>query len=123
MDESIGSSGSAAIFSTLNVGLDYWQVPIGDEDEDDTSFKSNKSIYPLNSMPFGQIMVLVAFQHCLHIISNRLAWETCLACIDNSIILAKDQQYHISHLNCVLNILLKRVASHKPEKIRFFITV
>ena len=45
MDDCIGFLGDAKVFSTLDCNSGYWQIPVADEDRDETTFVSHEGAY------------------------------------------------------------------------------
>lgn len=71
-------------------------------------------------MSFGLTNSPASLQRALHIILARYNWETCLAYIDDVIILSSSIDDHIEHVDVVLDTLRKAGISLKIYNCAFF---
>ena len=105
MDDCIDSLGDAAVFSTLDCNLGYWQIPMSDEDMDKTAFVSHLGTFRYRRMPFGLKNAPATFQRALDIILSGVRWQVCLIYLDDVIVFSKDYASHLRHLDEVLTLL------------------
>ena len=90
VDDTLETLKGAKIFSTLDLKLRYWQVPIKEEHKNKTAFRTSSSqLYEFNRFPFGLCNAPATFSRLMDNILSGLSWEVCLYYLDNIIVFSK----------------------------------
>ena len=93
----------AKIFSTLDLKLGYWQVPIKEEHKNKTAFRtSSGQFYEFNRLPFRLCNAPATFSRLMDNVLSGLSWEMCLYYLDDIIVFSKDWEEHLHRLQMVL---------------------
>lgn len=80
----------------------YWQIP-GCEDKKKTAFrKSSGKLLEYKVMPFGLCNASFTFSRLMDLTLSGMAWEICLAYLNNVTVFAKGQEEHLQWLELVL---------------------
>ena len=119
IDDWLDSLGDAQIFTTLDCNAGYWQVPVAPEDRDKTTFTSYLGSYRYVRMPFG-LRNAPRHSNELSIILSGVRWQTCLIYLDDVILLSKDAETHLRHVDEVLGPLGRTGVTLKLRKCSFF---
>eukprot|EP00171_Calliarthron_tuberculosum_P006680 IDg6680t1 len=119
IDDCIDSLGNAEIFKSPDVNWGYWQIPLKEEDKEKTAFCSYECLYQFNRMPFGLMNAPVSFQRALDIILARYKWRTCLVYLDDAIVLSKNTEEHLEHVELVLTAWLLEIADPSGRLMRW----
>ena len=120
MDDCIDSLSEAKVFTLLDALWGYWQVPLGEEDKDKTTFTTHMGTFRYLRMPFGLRNAPASFQRALDIILSGVRWKMCLVYIDDIIVFSKDREEHLEHLEHVLSLLQGSGIKLKLKKCFFF---
>ncbi|KAG3070611.1 hypothetical protein PI125_g22943 [Phytophthora idaei] len=83
IDDILDVLGNAKLFSTMDIALGYWNVPMDPDSVEKIAFTSNFSLYEWLVMPFGLCNAVPAFERLMEIILVDLKWRTCLVYLDD----------------------------------------
>ena len=79
IDDTLEALKGAKIFSTVDLKLGYWQVPIKEEHKSKTAFRtSSGQLYEFNRLPFGLCNAPATFSQLMDNVLSGLSWEVCL---------------------------------------------
>ena len=65
IDESLSKLGDAKLFTTLDLGSAFWQVPLRKQDRDKTGFTCELGLFQWKRMPFGLCNATATFQRLM----------------------------------------------------------
>ena len=70
-------------FSTRDLKIGYWQVPIQEQDKEKTAFRTSiGQLFEFNQVPFGLCNAPSTFSRLMDRVLAGLHWETCLFYLD-----------------------------------------
>lgn len=113
-------SGTARVFSTLDVASGYWHIPIADEDKEKTAFTTNSGTYQFRVLPFGLTGAPGAFCRAMHSCLKDLLWKCTLVYVDDIVVWSQDFQTHQKDLAAVFSRLIEHGFQLKLSKCSFF---
>ena len=70
--------GNAKVFTTLDLKSGFWQIPIDENDKEETVFTCHRDLYEYNVMPFGLANDPGIFQELMSIVLQDLGLFTDL---------------------------------------------
>ena len=88
----------STIFSTLDLGSGYWQLPVHVDDQPKTAFSPGPGfgLFQFRRMPFGLSGAPASFQRLINIICHDLSFVTTY--LDDLFVHSKDIHEHMKHL-------------------------
>lgn len=105
MDDCIDFLRSASIFFTLDCNSGYWQIPVVEPDNDNTTFTKHFGKYRYTQMLFGLKNAPATCPRALEIILSEVRWHTCLIYLDDAIVFSNTVTDHIRHVDYILALL------------------
>src|SRR5271157_1396078 len=106
------SLGGAKYFSTLDLRSGYWQVELDKDSSEKTAFVTRKGVYKFNVLAFGLSNAPAIFQCLMDMLLIGLNWQTCLAFLDDVIIMSSSFD---EHLDCLSQVF----AQFKAANLKF----
>ena len=107
-------------FSTLDLKSEYWQVPIQEQDKENTAFRtSSGQLFEFNQVSFGLCNAPATFSRLMDRVLAGLHWETCLFYLDDIIIFAPTWEEHLARLWQVFERLRHTQLKLRAEKCTF----
>ena len=100
----------------------YWQVEVGEEDREKTTFCIPNGLYEFKVMPFGLCNGLATFQRLMDLVLAGLQMSHCLVYVDDVIVMGRSFQEHLHNLQMVFERLREAGLTLKPTKCAFFRT-
>ena len=102
IDQSLSKLGDAKIFTTLDLGSAFWQVPLRKQDRDKTWFACELGLFQWKRMPFGLCNATATFQrvmaHALTSVTKK--YGNLLMCyVDDVVIATPTLEDHIERLD------------------------
>ena len=94
--------GNAKYFTTLDLKIGYWQIPVHPDDHEKTAFVTHGGLYEFNRMPFGLATVPATFQRAMEQALAGLTYSICLCYLDDIIIFSNSITEHCNRLRAVL---------------------
>ena len=92
----------AAHYTTIDMNLGFWQVPMDDESKQYTTFTlGSMGLYECESMPFGLCNALPTFQRLMLNCLGELNLTYCLIYLDDVIIFSRTEEEHLEWM-CVV---------------------
>jgi len=86
-------------FSSLDMPSGYWQVPVKEEDINNTCIVTRKGIFGFKVLLFG---LCNAHQH-FNMALAGLTWEICLGYLDDLIIFSSTFEQHVERLQSLID--------------------
>lgn len=74
MDDFIDFLGEDRVFSMLDCNMGYWQIPVADEDKDETTITSHEGIYKYVRIPYDLTNEAATFQRAIGMILAGVTW-------------------------------------------------
>lgn len=111
--------GKAKYFSTLDLVRGCWQVPVGDQDHEKTTFIPPVGLFEFNYMLFRLSNAPSKFQCLMERYLVDFNFETVLVYLEDIIIFSKTFKDYVQHLDWVFTCLAEYGFKLQPSKCRF----
>ena len=98
----------------------FFQVAMDEESQEKTTFITRRGVFKFKVLAFGWSNSLAVFQRLMDLVLAGLTWETCLAFLDDIIVMSKDFDQHLERLGQVFERLRKANLKLKAEKCHLF---
>ena len=106
IDDLLDALHGAKWFSTLDLKSGYWQVPISEQDNEKTAFRtSSGQLFEFNQVPFGLCNAPATFSRLMDRVLAGLHWETYLFYLDDIIVFSSTWEEHLARLREVFERL------------------
>ncbi len=118
-DDLIEALGSASLFSSLDMGWAFWQVPVPEEKRHATAFATPEGLYEFNRMPFGLCNAAATFQRLMSKVmkSVQSKYGNAVLCyIDDILIATTTVAEHLDRLEEVFTCLQEAGLKLKAAK-------
>lgn len=109
IDACLEALSGAAWFSTFDLRNSYYQIEVAEADQDMTAFICRGGPYRFLRMPTGLSNSGATFQRLVDITLSGLAYDICLAYIDDIIVFSRTLPEHLSRLHAMLEIAISGV--------------
>ena len=119
IDESLSKLGDAKFFTTLDLGSDFWQVPLRKQDRDKTGFACELGLFQWKLMPFGLCNATATFQRLMAhaLIGVTKKYGNLVMCyVDDVVIATPTLEDHIERLDEVFACMKRSGLKCKPSK-------
>ena len=117
IDESLSKLGDAKFFTTLDLGLAFWQVPLRKQDRDKTGFACELGLFQWKRMPFGLCKATATFQRLMaHALIGLTKKYGNLCYVDDVVIATPTLEDHIERLHEVFACMKRSELKCKPSK-------
>ena len=119
IDESLAKLGQAKLFTTLDLGSAFWQIPLRKEDRYKTAFASQMGLHQWKRMPFGLCNATATFQRLMANVLTSVthSYGNLVMCyVDDVIIAAENVDLHLERLDEVLSAIESVGLKCKPSK-------
>lgn len=104
----------------MDANSDYWKIPVATEHRYKTCFTTHMGTYRYKRIPFGLRNAPATFQMALGIIMSWVRWKIFFVYMDDAIVFTSTVNYHIRHLEKVLQLLKSAGVTLKWSKCSFF---
>ena len=119
--ETLESLAGAAHYSTFDLNLGFWQVPMDDASKQYTAFTlGSMGLYECKSMPFGLCNALPTFQRLMQNCLGELNLTYCLIYLDDVIVFSEMPEEHLLRMRVVFDRLREHGLKLKPSKCDVF---
>ena len=119
--ETLESLARVAHYSTFDLNLGFWQVPMDEESKQYTAFTlGSMGLYECESMPFGLCNAPPTFQRLMQNCLGKLNLTYCLIYLEDVIIFSKMPEEHLQRMCVVFNHLQEHGLKLKPSKCDVF---
>lgn len=116
IDACLDALSGAVWFSTFDLRNSYYQIELDEDARDKTSFICRGGQFRYLRMPMGLCNSGATFQRLVDVTLSGLAYDVCLAYIDDIIVFSKTLTEHLSRLESVLSRLQAGGLKIKPSK-------
>ena len=117
IDDILDQLGGACYFSTLDLALGFWQVPLRERDGEKTAFSVGGDHYEFTVMPFGLTNASATFQRMMGNILKRV--KGYLVFIGDIIVFSETWEEHQRILEEVLSRIRAAGLKVKRDKCQF----
>ena len=83
IEECIDSLAGKKWFCTLDMNAGYWQIPVVDEDKEQTAFITRYGLFQFTRMPFRLSNSPATFQRVMHLVLSGLIWSVVIVYLDD----------------------------------------
>jgi hypothetical protein len=94
VDTCLDSMNGSVWFSVCDLRSAYFNVEIAPEDREKTAFICHRGLFQMKRMSMGTINSAATFQRLMDAVLNGLAYQVCLAYLDDVIIFSRDLESH-----------------------------
>ena len=98
-------TGTAKIFTKIDLASAFWQIPVYPADREKTAFCLDGQIYVWCVMPFGLMNAPASFQRLIDSIFSSLKGKFFHAYIDDLLTYSDNFEDHLGHLEKILTML------------------
>ena len=116
VDDILDTLGGSKWFSTLDLKSGYWQVEVDSSSREKTAFTTSEGLYEFKVMPFGLCNVPATFQRLMNRVLCDVNWVECLVYIDDTVVIGRTFEQHLSNLGTVLSRLRQAGLKLQPAK-------
>ena len=119
--ETLESLAGAAHYSTFDLNLGFWQLPMDEESKQYTAFTlGSMGLYECESMPFGLCNAPPTFQRLMQNCLGELNLTYCLIYLDDVIVFSEMPEEHLQRMHVVFDHLREYGLNLKPSKCDVF---
>ena len=119
--ETLESLARVAHYSTFDLNLGFWQVPMDEESKQYTAFiLGSMGLYECESMPFGLCNAPPTFQRLMQNCLGELSLTYCLIYLDDVIVFSEMPEEHLQRMHVVFDCLREHSLKLKPSKCNLF---
>ena len=116
VDDILDTLGDSKWFSTLDLKSGYWQVEVDSSSREKTAFTTSEGLYEFKVMPFGLCNAPATFQRLMNRVLCDVNWVECLVYIDDTVVIGRTFEQHLSNLGTVLSRLRQAGLKLQPAK-------
>jgi hypothetical protein len=121
IEDTINQLAGHSFFTKLDLKSGYLQIPIREEDKEQTAFKSKDGLYEFNVLPPDLKNVPSSFQRIMNSVVIAECSSYCLVYVDDIIIVSGSFEEHLQHVGNVLVSLHRYKFQLNPAKCVFFL--
>ena len=89
LDEALDAFAGATVFSSLDLAMAYYSVPVKPSDIEKTAFITHMGVFEMQKMPFGLCNALSTYQRLMAGVLQGLIGRISMAYLDNVIVFSK----------------------------------
>ena len=117
VDMALKRMAPATIFSKLDLTSGFWQMPLGQESKDYTTFRVNGKAWRFNVVPFGWKNSPAVFQAMMDmVLSDGISGGYVTVYMDDILVHSQNVSQHAEHLREVFNVIRDHRLVLNPEK-------
>jgi len=120
IDNIMDKLGGCKYFTSIDLKHAFWQIKMREEDKEKTSFICGNRLWQYRRMAFGLKNSPATFQRCISMAIGENGYS--LAYLDDIIIFSRSVEDHFTHIESILNSLVKHNLNAKINKCEFFKT-
>ena len=119
--ETLESLAGGAHYSTFDLNLGFWQVPMDEASKQYTAFTlGSMGLYECESMPFRLCNAPPTFQRLMQNCLGELNLTYCLIYLDDVIVFSETPEEHLMRMRVVFDCLREHGLKLKPSKCDVF---
>ena len=115
IDDLIDRLGKAEFLTTIDLCKGYWQVPLTQQSQELTAFRTPWGLFQFTVLPFGLHGAPATFQRLMDQVLYGLSEFAC-AYLDDIVIYSTTWEKHVEHLKAVLDHLHAAGLTINPDK-------
>ena len=109
IDEALDMLGKAKVISTLDQKSAFWSIAMHNEDKEKTAFGTRKfGLLQFKRMPFGLKNATATYSRAVAHVLRGLIWQSCVAYVDDTIVMGEDHEDHLNKLDEVLKSRIRQ---------------
>ena len=116
IDTCLDALSGSSWFSTFDLRSSYHQVKLNPADAEKTAFICYRGQFEFKTMPFGLCNAGATFQRLVDVVLNGVAFNKCIAYVDDIIVYSKSLDEHIDRLRDILQRIQYAKLKLKPSK-------
>ena len=121
IDDAMDSIGAGCrYFTTLDLAMGYYHVPIRQEDRSKTAFSTRRGLFQFKVMPFGLTNAPATFQRLMEKVLSRMNWLECLVYIDDVLVWSRTFDEHLDKLARIFKAFRDAGLKLKTSKCHIF---
>ena len=120
IEECIDSLADMQWFSTLDMNSGYWQIPVAEQDKENTAFITKYGLFHFLRMPFGLSNAPATFQRTMNLVLSGLIWVNVIVYLDDVNVISRTFQENLVNLRVVLSRFRKYGLKLKPRRCVLF---
>ncbi|XP_052288620.1 uncharacterized protein LOC127899311 [Citrus sinensis] len=119
IDQLVDSTAGHGLLSFMDAFSGYNQIPMHEQDEENTAFITNQGLFYYRVMPFGLKNAGATYQRLVNKVFKPLIGRTMEVYVDDMITKSKIPEEHVRHLDETFELLRKYKMKLNPEKCAF----
>jgi len=116
IDNCLNALSGLSWYSTLDLWLGYYNIPIAESDRDKCTFITRQGCFRFTVMPFGLTCAPSVFQRLMDVVLCGLSYQACLVYLDDIIVFGKTFDEQLARLGEVFHRLRAANLKLKPSK-------
>ena len=120
IDESLDALSGSKYFTVIDLKSGYWQLPLEEISKEKTAFSTHRGLFEFNVLPMGITNGPAAFARLMNNVLAGLTWDVCLVYLDDTIVVGRTFDEHITNLERVLQRFRKANLQLNPKKCQWF---
>ena len=119
IDQLVDSTAGHSLLSFMDTFSGYNQIPMDEQDKENTTFITNMGLFCYRVMPFGLKNAGATYQRLVNKVFKPLIRHTMEVYVDDMITKSKELRDHVKHLEETFELLRKYEMRLNPEKCAF----
>lgn len=119
IDQLVDSTEGHSLLSFMDAFSGYNQIPMDEQDEENTTFITNMGLFCYRVMHFGLKNAGATYQRLVNKIFKPLIGHTMKVYVDDMITKSKEPRDHVKHLEETFELLRRYETKLNPEKCAF----
>ena len=120
LDEALDAFSGSTVFSSLDLAMAYYQIPVTPADVETTAFITHVGLFEMAKMPFGLCNAPSTYQRLMTSVLQGLIGRIPLAYVDDVIVCFKRRADHIADGQTILDSICDGGLKLKPAKCNLF---
>ena len=119
IEESFDALSGAKFFSTLDLGMGYYQIAMEPEDKEKTAFITPFGLHQHKRLPQGLSTSPATFQRLMQRTLDQYIFKSVLVYLDDILIYSRTFEDHLRKIDEILQLIIKTGLKLRPDKCQF----